>query len=252
MTTLIRVLETEPAPSGALDAYPTDFQQIVNRCLQKNPQARYDDTTDLVRALEAVTPEPPSHASDRGQIGTVDSATGRRPVSWSPLWRWQLHQAFVAVLLDALLIPLWVVLGWTPRSIGNALFFGAVAASAVGATLRLHLWFTLRVYPSELRTQRHKTAHWVRGADWTFALILLDAAVATLSQTAVTATFARRHRDRDTRLVARHRASDGARRVSAHRRPLTSILIDETAFFAYDVLHRLTSSVTARHHAPGP
>jgi len=100
-----------------------------------------------------------------------------------------LHQVFVAVLLDALLIPLWVVLGWIPRSIGNALFFGAVAASAVGATLRLHLWFTSRVYPSELRTQRHKTAHWVRGADWTFALVLLGAAVATLSQTAVTATL---------------------------------------------------------------
>jgi serine/threonine protein kinase len=177
VTTLVRVLEAEPAPSDALEACPPGFQQVVSRCLEKDPQARFDDTTDLVRALEAATPEPPSHAS------------GTRPISWSPLWWWQLHQIFVSVLLYALLIPLWVVRGWTPGSIGNALFFGALAASAVGATLRLHLWFTSRVYPSELLTQRHKTARWVRGADWTFALVLLGAAAATLSQTAVSATL---------------------------------------------------------------
>ena len=72
--------------------------------------------------------------------------------------------------------------GWTPGSIGNALSFGAV-----GPTLRLHLWFTSRVYPSELRTQRYKTARWVRGADWTFVLVLLGAAA--LSQTAISATL---------------------------------------------------------------
>jgi len=141
-----------------------------------------DPVTTLVRVLEAVTPEPPSYASDRAQIGTLDSASGARPVSRSPLWWWQLHQIFVAVLLYAMLIPLWVVRGWTSASIGNTLFFGAV-----GATLRLQLWFTSRVYPSELRTQRHKTARWVRGADWAFALVLLGAAAATISQTTVAA-----------------------------------------------------------------
>jgi serine/threonine protein kinase len=165
VTTLIRVLEAEPAPSGALESYPPGFQQIVKRCLQKEPQGRYDDTTELVRALEAITPEPPSHASHRAQIGTRDSANGARPVSRSPLWWQQWQQVFVAVLLYGMLIPLWVVRGWTSASIGNTLFFEAVAASAVGATLRLHLWFTSRVYPSALRTQRYKTARWVRGAD---------------------------------------------------------------------------------------
>jgi anaerobic C4-dicarboxylate transporter len=59
----------------------------------------------------------------------------------------------------------------------------------MGSTLRLHLWFTSRVYPAELPAQRHKAARWVRAADWAFTLVLLGAAAATVSQTASAATL---------------------------------------------------------------
>lgn len=189
VATLVQVLEAEPAPSEALDAYPSGFRQIVTRCLQKPPEGRYDDTGELVRALEATSRETSSHASDGGQVGIGVSDSGARATAGRPLWWWQLHQLVVATLMFAMLLPLWVVRGWTPGGAGNALFFGAVAATAVGATLRLHLWFTSRVYPSELRTQRNKTARWVRGADWAFALVLLGAAATITSQTAVAATL---------------------------------------------------------------
>jgi len=43
----------------------------------------------------------------------------------------------------------------------------------VAANLRLHLWFTSRFYPAELRWLRARVARWIAGGDWLFALALV-------------------------------------------------------------------------------
>ncbi len=177
VSTIARVLESEPAPLGDLGSCPPGLQPIVSRCLRKTPQARYDDTGDLVLALEAVRREQPSADSSAGPDGAVDSVSGSRPASWSPLWWWQLHQIVLGVLLYAMLIPLWMVRGWPPGLAGNALFFGAVATAA-------------------------------------FVVLLFSAAAVTMSEAPAMATLLVSVAIRDQRRLARHRAGDHPRNVS--------------------------------------
>jgi hypothetical protein len=68
------------------------------------------------------------------------------------------------------------------RSFGRAglfVFFSTLAAVVVAANLRLHLWFSSRVYPEDLASHhRADVARWVRGADVAFAALLIGAGVA--------------------------------------------------------------------------
>ena len=52
--------------------------------------------------------------------------------------------------------------------VGRALFIATLIAVIVAANLRLHLWFTSRFYPAELRWARRRIGAWIRAADWLF------------------------------------------------------------------------------------
>jgi hypothetical protein len=73
--------------------------------------------------------------------------------------------------------PAWSV----HRSFGRAglfFFFAVLATVVVAGNLRLHLWFSSRVYPEDLRERRADVAHWIRGADLAFALLLVIGGIA--------------------------------------------------------------------------
>jgi hypothetical protein len=42
----------------------------------------------------------------------------------------------------------------------------------VAVTLRLHLWFTARWYPDQIKWARRRHGRWLRLADWLFVLTL--------------------------------------------------------------------------------
>jgi hypothetical protein len=44
----------------------------------------------------------------------------------------------------------------------------------VSANLRIHLWFSSRVYPEHLAAQRADTGRWIRFADCAFVALLVD------------------------------------------------------------------------------
>lgn len=56
-------------------------------------------------------------------------------------------------------------------------FVVTLCAVIVAANLRLHLWFTSRFCPDELRWLRGRVVRWIRGADWLFALALVAGAL---------------------------------------------------------------------------
>ena len=67
---------------------------------------------------------------------------------------------------------------WIARTViggreGNAVFVAVLAAAIVAVMLRLHLWFTSRFYPFELRWLRGRVARWIRAGDWLFAITLM-------------------------------------------------------------------------------
>ena len=72
-----------------------------------------------------------------------------------------------------LVIPSWTARGVIGGSAGRACFIVTLGAVIVSSTLRLHLWFTSRFYPAELRWARARVRRAVQAADWLFVLALV-------------------------------------------------------------------------------
>jgi hypothetical protein len=73
--------------------------------------------------------------------------------------------------------PVWHV----HRAFGRAglfFFFATLAAIVISANLRLHLWFSSRVYPEDLAQQRAEVKPWIRAADLAFAALLVIGGIA--------------------------------------------------------------------------
>ena len=102
----------------------------------------------------------------------------RRESGLTPQWWWQFHQVAIAALYVLLLFPAWRIRPWLPQPWATLFLSVLSACAAVAATVRLHLWFTSRFYPAELRAQRSRTLRWTRWSDAVFTtLLLLVAAV---------------------------------------------------------------------------
>ena len=163
-STIARILEREPPPipvlaaSGSLDDMRDGLADIIQMCLAKIPAARFQSATALLRALESV----------RSGSG---APVVRRPPAPAALWWWQFHQAATCAAYVAVLYPLWLVRGWTGETRGQWFFLAGLAAVLISMTLRLHLWFTVRSYPSEWAVQRQRAFVWIRLAD--IALVAL-------------------------------------------------------------------------------
>ena len=181
-------------------------------CLQKDPEARFASTDELARQLEALrattdvrlrspegsAPERPSDdartrapgTSTSGTLGTFGTrgtpgtpgtfgTSGASGTSGTPgtfgtpaLWWWQFHQLAAALVYWAMVWPAWHV----HRGIGAGglfFFFAMLAAVVVSANLRIHLWFSSRVYPEHLAAQRADTSRWIRLADCAFVALLV-------------------------------------------------------------------------------
>jgi hypothetical protein len=68
--------------------------------------------------------------------------------------------------------PTWHVHKWTGRY-GVLTFLATLAIVIVGANVRLHLWFTAKTYPTELRPQLASISTLVRAADVAFSLMMI-------------------------------------------------------------------------------
>ena len=91
-------------------------------------------------------------------------------------WWWQFHQVAVSVVYALMLYPVWRAREWLPAPWGLVTFMTAVAVVGATVNLRLHLWFTARVYPAQLAAQRRASALWNRLLDTAFAVLLLSIA----------------------------------------------------------------------------
>lgn len=178
VATIANILEAEPA-SGP-DAAAGDqtealawnaLQQIVRVCLQKQPEDRFQSTRDLVDALEAAR-----RGLARPGAAVAPPRARRGAADRSALWWWQFHQAAASASYLAMLIPLGYARASDRDVPGLAVFLLGLVAALAASTLRLHLWFTVRAYPSEWASQRQRSAPWIRLSDIVFVLALVAAA----------------------------------------------------------------------------
>lgn len=187
LSTIARILEAEaPDLVQVNPAIPRELERVIRRCLRKDPAQRYTSTRQLLAELEQIR-----HAVlfPQGPPAAEKAANGGRRSRLTPLWWWKFHQACAGFGYYLMLYPMWVVKQWTPGYMGSLLFFPALAAVAVAANLRLHLWFTSHFYPAELSKHRCRVSGWLRFGDWLFAAMLAVAAVSIHSAHATIATL---------------------------------------------------------------
>jgi len=190
-STVARILESEPVDAAELTpSIPRGLARAIRRCLQKDREQRYPTARELIEDLERheeTIAEAVSQSSRRTPaLQNADEGAGSRLTA---RWWWEFHQLSVGLLYYAMLYPLWKSREWIPRPWGSLLFFAALAAVAVAANLRLHLWFTSRFYPAELGAQRGRVFRWIRGSDAILALLLVVTAAAVADSHAAMATL---------------------------------------------------------------
>jgi serine/threonine protein kinase len=173
---IAQILAAPPQPPRSPAEMPPALWQIVSRCLEKTTSARFPTTRDLLQALEALS----APASIAAPTSTAPSSTvtprlpapGREALAW-----WRFHQAAAALAYWAMVWPAWHVHTSLAR-FGLLFFFLLLASVVVAGNLRLHLWFSSRVYPEYLAQQRADVARWILAADIAFALLLVSAGIA--------------------------------------------------------------------------
>ena len=101
LSTLSAILREEPKPASELAAaVPRELERIIQRCLRKDPERRYQSMKDVKIALEELKEE-----SDSGQLVAVPQPQR------DPRRRWMLAAVVAVVLLGAAGTALW----WRPR-----------------------------------------------------------------------------------------------------------------------------------------
>jgi serine/threonine protein kinase len=182
-STIAHILTAEPQSPAESDQMGNGLWPIVERCLQKAPADRFASTVDLVRALEETASQMRMPWTLQPASGAVTPAasTAARAIALpdSPFgedsdasWWWRFHQLAAALVYWSMVWPAWHVRTWL-GSPGLLWFLALLACIVVAGNLRIHLWFSSRIYPSELRGQRASVGTWIRWADWGFAALLV-------------------------------------------------------------------------------
>jgi hypothetical protein len=160
-------------PSGITHAA---LLSITRRCLESDPDRRYQSARDLLRDLQRVSLRLDDAMTE---IPARDPAPAR-----SRMW-WQFHQAAAVLVYAVMALPAWTareLIGRTYEStpwapIGRILFFVMLASLILASVLRLHLWFTAKVDPGRIVEQARVAKPWMAGADIVFSLSLIASGV---------------------------------------------------------------------------
>ena len=175
--------EAKPAPEVAAAAAVGAASPRVARRASSSFTPDPADPASTPRAPEAASAGDAAPGADPSPPTTPASTGIARDGAIANLrWWWQFHQVVVSVVYALMLYPVWRAREWLPAPWGLVTFMAAVAVVGAVVNLRLHLWFTARVYPAQLAGQRRASVLWKRLLDTAFAVLLLSVA-ATIAPT---------------------------------------------------------------------
>ena len=188
ISTIAKILESEPAPLSLLTNGPVALDRIVARCLPKDPEQRYPSTPTLLKDLERARTEMGSDLSeDETAVQHGQDRPSSQP-SLHSLW-WVIHQVLVLTLYGSMVLALWQVKEWTSDVWTLLVFFGVFGCAAVNGTLRTHLLFTARFNSTFILSELDRAAPWLRRIDGLFAALLLLGAFAVAFDHQLLAAF---------------------------------------------------------------
>jgi len=188
ISTIAKILESEPAPLSHLITSSVQLDRIVERCLPKDREERYPSTPTLLEDLERARTEMGSDLSeDETAVQREQDKPSSQP-SLHSLW-WVIHQILVLALYGSMVFTLWKVQEWTSEAWTLLVFFGVFGCAAVNGTLRTHLLFTARFNPAFIHSELGRAAPWLRRIDGLFAALLLAGAFAVAFDHQLLAAF---------------------------------------------------------------
>jgi predicted Ser/Thr protein kinase len=165
-STIAQICSADPPPTlRPEDRIARALAAVASRCLQKDPDARYQQTADLVADLDE------ARAGRSVRAAVLPAARGIE--RFGPRWWWEAHQIQVGFVYWLSLIPLWTVRRIVEGEWGLGVFFSGLAAAVVGSTLRWHLAFTSRVHPSSLAGEMKRSSRWIGAVDVVVAATML-------------------------------------------------------------------------------
>ena len=187
-STIARILADAPDRPRASSNLPVGMWEIIERCLQKDPRDRFASTRELLDALDSAsarsnriasfaTTSPAARSGSAAHVNDIPPVAAIPPEATAAVRWWRFHQFAAAATYWAMVWPAWHV----HRSLGRAglfFFFATLAAVVVSGNLRLHLWFSSRVYPEDLPAHRADVARWIWWADVAFAVLLVAGGIA--------------------------------------------------------------------------
>ena len=157
--------DPQPLPADMASRIPPEVADIIECCLQRTPELRYDSAADLERDLRQ------ARSAATAPLGPA------APRSHS-VWWWRFH-LFAATAVNALVIlALWHVREWWPEwrlkprtadLVMVVAFFLPLALVCLNGVLRFNLAFTVRHHPDRVRRQYGRFDRWLRTVDGSFA-----------------------------------------------------------------------------------
>ena len=173
--TIARIVDEDPPLLSTVQPHSVpELDRIIERCLRKDPIARYRSTKEVVTDLERLRSE-----MSAGRPSTTAEATApssRRPAKSRTQWLVN-HHVIMSVIYVVLLYPSWYARGWLPSPFNSLFILALLAAAAAGTSLRLHLWFTATTFPQQFAEQQLSTQRWTRLCDVVFGGVQLAAAL---------------------------------------------------------------------------
>ena len=177
MASIAKILSADPESNPGLQKQAPDLDRIIRKCLQKDPQKRYQSAEELATDLGRVRAGW-GRLTD-GEV-QVDPGQGRVQPADPPLrsfW-WAVHQVIVLLVYSWMVYTAWKVKEGIPASWSPVLFFGVLGCAVANGTLRTHLLFTSRYNRSAMRTELRRATSWMLRIDVVFVLLLLVASIA--------------------------------------------------------------------------
>ena len=177
ISTIAKILESEPVPLSQFTTSPLQLDRIVERCLPKDPEQRYPSTPKLLEDLERARTEIKSDLSEHKTVVQHSLDKSSSQPNLHSFW-WVIHQVLVLSLYGSMVWALWQVKEWTSDVWTLLVFFGVFGCAAVNGTLRTHLLFTARFNSIFIHSELGRAAPWLRRIDGLFAALLLLGAFA--------------------------------------------------------------------------
>ena len=153
--------------SPTVTPLPPPLAPIVERCVQQSPTGRFASARELAEAIDRAAQD----FSDSSR--TPHEKRARSQARW---W-WEFHQGMAALTYWLMVLAAWNARGLIGGTSGRVVFIATLVSVIVAANLRLHLWFTSRFYPGELKWLRGRVARWIHLADWFFVGSLVAGAL---------------------------------------------------------------------------